>query len=252
MASSLSYQYDRIGSSPSSSNNILVEYSYDSELSLLEGFRDHIVATDPDLITAYNSDSFDWPFLGKRFDYLRGKEYLSRFPFFSRLILHENEIQEQEFSSGAFGSSVSYRYKMPGRVGVDLYPYLKRNFKFRSYKLNEVSKELLGRQKVDLPIKDMFSHFKSRDPARLKEIHRYCLMDTLLPLDIWQSQCILESIIEMARVTYVFPKGTQKVWFEFARFCSKADTAETIVRLAIELEDPVRVEDLTDIFAHSR
>ena len=35
-------------------------YTYHTELALLEGWRDQIVKDDPDVLTGYNIDGFDW------------------------------------------------------------------------------------------------------------------------------------------------------------------------------------------------
>ncbi|KAH6921859.1 hypothetical protein HPB50_005420 [Hyalomma asiaticum] len=40
---------------------------YDGEKEMLEAFREHVVSTDPDIITGYKVRSFDWPYILDRF-----------------------------------------------------------------------------------------------------------------------------------------------------------------------------------------
>lgn len=99
---------------------------------------------------------------------------------------------------------------MLGITNVDVLTWVKRNKKFKDNRLKNVAQKLLGEgkdnTKIDLPIKEMNACYVSRDPDRMALIHEYCLRDTELPLRIFMSQHILEACVEMAKVTYVFPK----------------------------------------------
>jgi len=128
----------------------------------------------------------------------------SSFFFLSRLIQHRSELEEKEFSSKAYGSSTTSRFDIPGRIDMDLYTYVKREYKLKSYKLNSVAQHFLGQGKGDLTIPEMIAYVQSKDTAKMREVVEYCLQDTELPIRIWENQCILESIVEMSRVTYVF------------------------------------------------
>jgi len=180
-----------------------VQKWFDNEYELLESFRDYLVYTvDPDITTGYNIHNFDWPYMNDRAKLLCG--VTSRFWHLSRLIKKRCRMETKEFSSKAFGASGSREFAIPGRVDVDLYTYVKRNYKFKNYKLGHVSRNLLGKEKDDLTILEMNQCHDSNDPIRRQRVHEYCLMDTLLPLEIWGTQYILESMVEMSRVTYVF------------------------------------------------
>lgn len=50
----------------------------------------------------------------------------------------------------------------------------------------------------------MFQIFKRKKNEEMTKIHEYCLKDTLLPLDLWKTQYIMQGIIEMSRITFVF------------------------------------------------
>lgn len=176
---------------------------FDSESDLIEAFRDFVVlVADPDIITGYNIHNFDWPYINDRLN-LMGSD-LSRFWYLSRLVRHRCQMETKEFSSKAYGASVSRQFSFPGRVDMDLYTHIKRNYKYRSYKLGYVAQQLLHNDKIDLPIAEMNECHDSGVPARRTRVHEYCLKDTWLPLEIWRTQYILEGMAEMARVTYTF------------------------------------------------
>ncbi len=192
-------EFQKLEGNPS----LKVQEWFEKESELLESFRDYIVFTvDPDITTGYNIHNFDWPYLNDRAQLLCGPT--SRFWHLSRLVKTRCRMETKEFSSKAFGASGSREFTIPGRVDVDLYTYVKRNYKFKNYKLGYVSRNLLGKEKDDLTILEMNQCHDSNDPLRRQRVHEYCLMDTLLPLDIWVTQYILESMVEMSRVTYVF------------------------------------------------
>ena len=179
----------------------LQHYVYDDETALIESWRDFVIETDPDLLMAYNS-SFDWSFLAERMEI---SNPLSRFFFLSRLIAHRSTLQKKQFSSRAFGDSDNARLDLVGRIDFDLYVYVTRNYKFKSYSLDFVSQQLLkNQQKTGMTIAQMIDAYKSGEPDRIREIVRYCAQDTLLPYLIWKDQLILESLVEMSRVCCVF------------------------------------------------
>ena len=180
-----------------------VQEWFDSEADLLESFRDFLVlVVDPDITTGYNIHGFDWPYINNRAEKLLSAG--SRFWYMSRLITKRCYMEEKEFSSKAFGASSANQFCIPGRVDTDLYTYIKRNYKFKSYKLGDVAKTLVNNTKKDLPIDEMNDCHNSGDPLRRQRVHEYCLQDAWLPLEIWDTQYILEAMVEMSRVTFVF------------------------------------------------
>jgi len=170
---------------------------------MIEEWRDFLVYIDPDMTTGYNIHWFDWPYLNTRMELL---SRFSRFFYLSQLIRYCCVMEEKEFSSKAHGSSTSKKIHMPGRVDMDLYTYIKRNYKLKSYKLGRVSQHFLKNDKVDLGIPEMNDNHRSGDPTRQAKNVEYCVKDTELPILLWENQYILESIVEMSRVTCVFMK----------------------------------------------
>jgi DNA polymerase delta subunit 1 len=55
-------------------------------------------------------------------------------------------VKEASFSSKAFGKRESFESNIPGRVTLDAFQIIQREYKLRSYSLNAVSAEFLGMQ----------------------------------------------------------------------------------------------------------
>lgn len=111
-------------------------YCFDTEKELILAFRDWIIKTDPDFITGYNINGFDWRYLN-----VRAKKYHieSKFSRMSRIKNHECEYTDDILQSSALGKNRICMYKIPGRGVGDLYKIIQRDHKFSSYKLDAVT-----------------------------------------------------------------------------------------------------------------
>ena len=74
-------------------------FTYSDEAQMIEEWRDFVVQMDPDIITGYNTQGFDWKYLNIRMLNLNPK---SRFFLLSRLIQHRSTMEEKEFDSTAY------------------------------------------------------------------------------------------------------------------------------------------------------
>jgi DNA polymerase delta subunit 1 len=177
-------------------------YVYDTELALLEGWRDHMVyVEDPDMVTGYNTHKFDDNYIQKR-GMLLNKN--SRLFFFGRLVTVPCKFEENLFESKAYGSNETRNFVIPGRISFDLYTYMKRNFNLDNYKLGTIAKKFLNDDKDDLSIKLMMQYALSGDPAKNFQVMKYCLKDTQLPIRLIEKLRIMFLQIEMSRVCSVF------------------------------------------------
>jgi len=176
-------------------------FTYETEADLLLGWRDHLVwSDDPDIITGWNIDGYDWNYIHKRACLLVPD---TRFLYFSRLLCMKAIFQDKTFSSGAYGTTENLNYKIHGRANMDLLTYVRRNFSSDNYRLDTIATKWLGQTKNDLPIKTMFAHWLSGDPAKRAIVNDYCLQDCLLPVLMLQKKIIIPAVVEMSRVTYV-------------------------------------------------
>jgi DNA polymerase elongation subunit (family B) len=117
---------------------------YETEYDLLVGWRD-LMAIDgnPDMVVSYNGTGFDYAYLAKRVNVVRGKRRACRFNFLGRMLLTPNPLSTRELTSAAKGQNVLSWFPQPGRVQMDLFMYVKDSQKLSSYKLDDVCGKFL-------------------------------------------------------------------------------------------------------------
>ena len=108
------------------------------------------------------------------------------------------------------------RYKMYGIWSLDLYVYVSKELKLRSYKLDYVAKEILKSQKDEMPYSEINSAYNSQGFSGRLKLAMYCAIDCVLVNRLMESKKIqaLNKIIFMCMLTNVLPedlhwKGTQ-------------------------------------------
>ena len=190
--------------------------SFDTEREMLERLGDYLKKLDPDIVTGWNIFGFDLEYL-----YTRAVVTGAKSHYWGRLKDVPNELVVKHLASSALGSNDLKMVPMIGRYVFDMFQDIKREHKFESYSLNNVSKEILKDTKIDMPVKEMFARFRSG--KGLEEVAEYCIKDTELPHRIATKLCLIENLIEMAKATwvplsYLSERGQQiKVFSQLAR-----------------------------------
>jgi len=172
--------------------------SFDKEGDMLEKWASFVRDCDPDIITGYNINNFDLPYLLNRAKALSVKH----FNFLGRVVNTPSVIKETVLQSKQMGKRENKSINIEGRVVFDLLLILIRDYKLRSYTLNAVSFHFLGEQKEDVHhsvISDL-QHGNSQTRRRLAV---YCLKDAYLPLRLLDKLMCVINYMEMARVTGV-------------------------------------------------
>ena len=114
---------------------------YEKEEDILLKFRDIINEEDVDIITGWNTDGFDTPFLVKRAEELNIQEEFCKL---SRFTDFKSEIKTKQKKS-AIGQLVTMEYiQIPGRIQMDLLPLVQKSKNLASYKLDAVSAEFIN------------------------------------------------------------------------------------------------------------
>ena len=194
--------------------------SFDTEREMLERLGRYLRELDPDIVTGWNIFGFDLEYL-----YTRAVVTVAGpdAHMWGRLRGIPNELVVKHLASNALGSNDMKMVPMLGRYVFDMFQDIKREHKLESYSLNNVSKEFLKDQKIDMPVKEMFSRFRDGDPVLLGEVADYCIKDTELPHRISEKLCLIQNLIEMAKATwvplsYLSERGQQiKVFSQLAR-----------------------------------
>jgi len=182
------------------------------EIDVLRRFADIVANSDADIIVGYNICGFDWKYLQERIELLTDCGEISAdekaiFFRFSRILSETCVPEDRVFESSAHGSNPLCRPRMPGRIGVDLYYYLKceNSPELANLKLNTVSEHYLGDAKVDLPAKQMFYEFE-RSASGRRLVAVYCCKDCTLVLDLLYKLNIVPRLFEMAKITCTIPE----------------------------------------------
>ncbi|RVD93034.1 dna polymerase delta catalytic subunit [Tubulinosema ratisbonensis] len=168
---------------------------FENEVTLLERWFEFVKKCDPDIIMGFNIKNFDFPYLFDREKILKIENY----EFIGRSE-RKAKIRDFNFSSRQQGSTSSKEIEMDGRLIFDLYQIIKKDYKLRSYSLNNVSVHFLGDQKEDLPFYEI-KKLQEKDKNTRKRIATYCLKDSYLPLVLFNKLNILLNYTELSRVT---------------------------------------------------
>lgn len=125
-----------------------------SEVELCHKFCDIIAETDPDILIGYNIFEFDNPYLHARLT-RKGYEWKHNA---SRLRNQKVQMSKAiKWKSSGYGYINLNILNFPGRICIDLFHYIKRDFsRFSNYKLETVAQYFLGRGKHDIKPADMF------------------------------------------------------------------------------------------------
>ena len=137
---------------------------FENEKDLLLEFPKLIQKLNPDIITGYNINGFDFDYLKRR------SEFLGIEVKFSRLSRVNNELTpfvDRKLESAAIGQSVFKYYDMTGRVIIDLMKVVQRDYKLGSYKLDDVAANFIKDTILDIsPDEDMKTKIKLKDTSK--------------------------------------------------------------------------------------
>ncbi len=169
---------------PASGEGIL---GYASEKEMLDGFCRMVAEYNPDIITGYNINGFDIPYLLERLKAHSIPATLGRAK--DKPIFMRNVGMTQDCT-------------MPGRVVMDPYPILKNDpwVKFPRYDLNTIAKTMLGDEKHDVEYRDMPKLWDGSRDELLRFIE-YSRKDSVLTLRLVVEKEMLDKFIEIAKLS---------------------------------------------------
>jgi DNA polymerase delta subunit 1 len=151
----------------------------ESEGTMLRDFVHFIQGEDPDVISGWNVQGFDLPYLMERCAALRVSCHLSRGDRPTRLVRRGVVI--------------------PGRVVADMLPMWRAQHTERSYRLGDVCERHLGASKAPVHYSDMRRMWdEDRDP-----LATYCLKDSWLVWRLGVTRSVWMNAFQMAKVTFV-------------------------------------------------
>ncbi|KAK7075072.1 DNA polymerase delta catalytic subunit [Halocaridina rubra] len=198
--------------------------SFNNEKKMLESWAKFLRHVDPDIITGYNINNFDMPYLLNRANHLKSQT----FSFLGRVKTIRSVIKDSVLQSKQMGRRENKTINTEGRCQFDLLMVLVRDYKLRSYTLNAVSFHFLQEQKEDVH-HSIISELQNGNSQTRRRLAVYCLKDALLPLRLLDKLMCIINHMEMARVTgvplsYLLTRGQQiKVISQLLRKASEQD-----------------------------
>ena len=159
------------------------------EKELIRRFKEIIEERDPDVITGYNTDEFDFQILRER---ARSNGLNLDIGMLGEKVKFDRR--------GRFSSA-----RVKGRMHLDLYPFfahvLSPGLDSETLDLDSVAEEMLGRNKDDLDFETMKDSWNGQ--KNLEELADYGLKDSELAYELAQE--IVPQIFELSRITGLIP-----------------------------------------------
>lgn len=149
------------------------------ERQILEEFQNYVVKKDPDVITGYNINGYDIPLLKERADEI-GIDNISLGRDFTELKSYGNRS-----------------WRTNGRIVADAWWSVRSELNMKRETLNQVSKELLDKEKDDVDPKEIDKEWKD-NPEKVMD---YCERDAELTLEILEELEVLDKAMDMATVS---------------------------------------------------
>ncbi|CAH8541393.1 unnamed protein product [Heterobilharzia americana] len=190
-------------------SSVLLFFLYLSSFLIRTEWAMFVREVDPDIITGYNIQNFDLPYLINRANHLK----VDSFAFLGRIRGARSTVREAMVQSKQMGRRENKFVNIDGRVQLDLLQILFRDYKLRSYTLNAVSYHFLEEQKEDVH-HNVITDLQNGDSQTRRRLAVYCLKDAYLPLRLLDKLMCVVNNIEMARVTgvpltYLLTRGQQ-------------------------------------------
>lgn len=159
---------------------------FQNEKEMLEEFLRIVDSYDPDIITGYNVNAFDFPYLVERLRQNKLAQNLGR--------------TDKATFSRTFG--ITQEYVLTGRAVADPYQILKKDpwVKFHRYDLNTVSKIMLNEQKHSIEYGDMGGLWNGGKDD-LSRFIEYCRKDAELSMRLLVDKGMLDKFVELAKIS---------------------------------------------------
>lgn len=120
-------------------------HKFRTEKGLIIGWAKYMVKWNPDILMGYNVFGYDERYLWERAEEL-GITQDPSIQALSRMVDKEKglELEKKFLSSSAMGDNTLYMWTAFGRLKIDLFHYVKRNFSLPAYKLDYVCQHFMS------------------------------------------------------------------------------------------------------------
>ena len=151
-----------------------------NEIEMIHKMGELVQKLDPEILIGYNILAFDYPYLDARL-----KRRLQEWRPMGRILNKPSVMSSKKWRSGAYGHNSINILHMDGRISLDMLPLIKRDYKYDSYGLDAVSKELLGehRGKHDVKAEVQFRIYEELVNAKNNLIEKTASISTAVRID---------------------------------------------------------------------
>lgn len=177
--------------------DVTVKY-YNSEKALLREWTNFIMKEDPDILTGYNINNFDIPYIIDRTKFLR----IGTARVLGKLRNQYAYYKKKISGSKQTGNRATCEITLHGRIILDVMTAIQKEYKLSSYTLNNVSALYLKHQKDDVHYTEI-PRLQLKNEETRKKIASYCVKDAILPQELNEVLMIVEKNYELSRVAYV-------------------------------------------------
>ena len=167
-----------------------------NEKELLERMVEIINENNPDIITGFNSDQFDFEIIRERCDEYKIPLKINR--DYSDL----RSVRRGRASAAQFN----------GRIHIDLFNFINNilspQLQFEALTLADISEELLGETKLELSFEELVDSWKNGNIDYLAE---YCLKDSVLTKRLFDM--LWPQIVEISKVSGQMPFDSSRLTY---------------------------------------
>jgi len=233
--------------SPNTIKNV-TNLEFRSELDLLNGFARFVQDHNPNVIIGYNILGFDYQYMIDRADFLNS----SRFKSQGVLVGVDCTVKQISWSSAAYSVQEYFYLESEGRLIVDMFPIIKRDYRLDSYTLDSVARKFkLAKFKQDLDHTGIFRCYKEFSGESLAEVGEYCVVDSLVCLLLFEKLNTWVGLTEMANICkvpifYLYTKGQQIKCFS-QLYIEAKDTNTVVEQDVFKVDENVKYVGATVI-----
>jgi len=157
---------------------------FDSEKAMLEALINTINEYDPDFLSGFNCNNFDFPYILERM------RQNSVRPVFGRC--STKGVVPRKFGG-------RYKINITGRAIIDSFEVVKKDFSLQRYGLDFVSQKLLGKKKEDVKHSEINKLWKGGEDG-YKRLVSYSEKDAVLAMDLVMELKLLDKYVALSKV----------------------------------------------------
>ncbi len=159
--------------------------AFESEKDMLQEFIKIVNEYDPDVLTGYNVNNFDFPYILERM-----KKNNVR-PVFGR-------CNQKYVNARKIGAR--YKVSIVGRIIVDSFEIIKKDFSLQRYGLDFVSKKLLNEKKDPVKHSEIEQLWKG-DAEGFRKLAEYARKDSILAMNLVLKLNLIDKYVALSRVS---------------------------------------------------